>query len=544
MRIPSRMAWSPRLRDGLNNLRRATVPDRMGDAPEQSAHAGRGVLSGQRERESLGSVQQVYEVSNLPDAVSDASGHCWRAAERLVDAAKIVVREVERARKPVHLYRLAESIGEASKSAHGHAHSKVVSLRVASANLVRSHRAQDRLTSGANTISRGVARRAVAVDFNEHAVVNWRGKKCRLDRCQIGVMAISGEVDAIGETRLQEAHEMIGALGAAIADIPRRDELGLAVDGNPCPHITPLFVALGLGLDILLLRADERPYLIALDVSARKIDHRGIAMRLAGRAKLSGESRDCFLGRARNAARSAETGALDEAGDDGAALLTGELIHGRFGAAERGPVEATTNNPKGLFSALGVCFLGARNNLAHICRGPERHVHHHQSLSHLIQIGDLGHGRVSVLPAAAIVLPAIQVDVPGDAISPIRDVAHLYSQTHLRATARPRLGRSGLIAGVDLQHPPGQNFGQPSKIPRQIPGTSAGHFRAAVNSEMAACSGHPGGLHHHPGRDRSVCWAIVVSPSDLYFRAHIFLSFARLTGPRSLRLHHILSVRF
>ena len=130
-------------------------------------------------------------------------------------------------------------------------------------------------------------------------------------------------------------------------------------------------------------------------------------------------------------------------------------------------------------------------------------------------------------------MPAIQVDVPGDAISPIRDVAHLYSQTHLRATARPRLGRSGLIAGVDLQHPPGQNFGQPSKIPRQIPGTSAGHFRAAVNSEMAACSGHPGGLHHHPGRDRSVCWAIVVSPSDLYFRAHIFLSFARLTGPRN-----------
>jgi hypothetical protein len=73
---------------------------------------------------------QSGNILNLPHAGSNGS-HCRGNAQALVNPAKVVVHKVQGNRRFVVLYLLAESVCQASKSAHGHPHGQVLALHEA-----------------------------------------------------------------------------------------------------------------------------------------------------------------------------------------------------------------------------------------------------------------------------------------------------------------------------------------------------------------------------------------------------------------------------
>lgn len=82
------------------------------------------------------SIQQLRQILDIPKMLGDARGHRWRDLERLMDAAEIVIHEVQRNRRFVVLDLLAERIGQASEAAHSHPHGEVLTLDMGCRNVL------------------------------------------------------------------------------------------------------------------------------------------------------------------------------------------------------------------------------------------------------------------------------------------------------------------------------------------------------------------------------------------------------------------------
>ena len=94
--------------------------------------------------------------------------------------------------------------------------------------------------------------------------------------------------EASGQVR----HKGVRGDRVARPDTPRRDQLGVGVDGNPRPYVAGfLRGARGL-LDVLLLRVDELPDLVTLQASASKVVQRGILVVGADRSEIRNELED------------------------------------------------------------------------------------------------------------------------------------------------------------------------------------------------------------------------------------------------------------
>src|SRR5260370_5005118 len=76
-----------------------------------------------------------HDISNRP-RLGHASGNRWSRLERLMDAHEIVVHVVERNLMHVVLDLFREAIRQASETAHIHAHSEILALHVASADVL------------------------------------------------------------------------------------------------------------------------------------------------------------------------------------------------------------------------------------------------------------------------------------------------------------------------------------------------------------------------------------------------------------------------
>lgn len=315
---PCATVWSP------NNLRRATVPDRMRAAPEQSAHARRGVLSGNGE--SLLVLQQCDKLGQLPHMVSESSGHCGGDAEGLVDAAEIVVDKMHGASEAVILQFFRECISQASEPAHLHPHRQVVSLCVGRANLRLIGIAADDFFPRSDQSARRKSSCAVTVNLDEHPVINRLIQPCCLDGHEVGVMAVGGELHTLGEAGREIAHELICALRATISDIPTGDELGLTADCHPRPCVTPTLFFF-LGARVALLGPGETPNLVTLQIIAREIDHDFCREFFARVAKFDTQSLHGLFCRASDTTGSADAVALAETSYDARAVSIGESAH-------------------------------------------------------------------------------------------------------------------------------------------------------------------------------------------------------------------------
>ena len=80
----------------------------------------------------------------------------------------------------------------------------------------------------------------------------------RLYGRQVGLVAVRSELDLIGETRLKIAHERNAGVLAAVADVPRDDQLRVGINRGPRPNVARgLWRGLG-ELDVLFLGIAER----------------------------------------------------------------------------------------------------------------------------------------------------------------------------------------------------------------------------------------------------------------------------------------------
>lgn len=66
-------------------------------------------------------VDDFHCARQLPQLVTDASRHCGRDAERLVDTAEIAVHEIDRQRVAVVFHLRGKRIGEPIEAAKAHA---------------------------------------------------------------------------------------------------------------------------------------------------------------------------------------------------------------------------------------------------------------------------------------------------------------------------------------------------------------------------------------------------------------------------------------
>ena len=111
------------------------------------------------------------------DVIRDARFHGRGDADRAMNAAEVVVREIQRKRRPVVLKLLRESVGQASESPNLHPHGEVLTLNVRRANTFRIGGTHNWDHLRAHHFSRAIARfafRECAVHFYQsreiHAV--------------------------------------------------------------------------------------------------------------------------------------------------------------------------------------------------------------------------------------------------------------------------------------------------------------------------------------------------------------------------------------
>src|SRR5215213_9584325 len=111
-------------------------------------------------RHGLSFLQEPDQLVKGPDMIGDTCCDGRRGAEALVDAAEVVVREVEADRRREVFELLAEGIGQASEATRTHAEGEVQALDVRSADVLFVRRSGDHVGMCADAHGRRVLRRA------------------------------------------------------------------------------------------------------------------------------------------------------------------------------------------------------------------------------------------------------------------------------------------------------------------------------------------------------------------------------------------------
>jgi hypothetical protein len=111
-------------------------------------------------------------------------------------------------------------------------------------------------------------------------------------------MSVRGQLDAMPETPSEILNEF--RCGSAIArpHHPARHQLGIGIYRRPRPDASDPELPLFLNRDVLVLRPNERPDLIALNSAAVKIPKHAVLIPGADRASLNEQFRDGVFGNA------------------------------------------------------------------------------------------------------------------------------------------------------------------------------------------------------------------------------------------------------
>jgi hypothetical protein len=86
------------------------------------------LLVGTAKARRVGYVDHGNNIFHIVNAVGDASANGWRYAKRLVNAAEVVPKEIERQRVAMILEFLGKGVCQPSEAPHRHAHGEVLPL--------------------------------------------------------------------------------------------------------------------------------------------------------------------------------------------------------------------------------------------------------------------------------------------------------------------------------------------------------------------------------------------------------------------------------
>ena len=236
------------------------------------------------------------------------------ALQGLMCAAEVVVHEVQADRVFQVLHLLGERIGQPREAAHLHPHGEVLAFGVAGGDVLGigvavapAHIGPDALGGAIAALGFG----CLPVDLGQHRIVDVRAE-CALHGLQVGLVAVRGQLHAVGEACGEIEHEGAGRVRIARADRERGDELGVGVDGRPRPHVAiPELARVFLG-DVLLLGVAERPDFVALEPPTGEVPQRRVLVVQARGPGIGQEGQDRPLGRAGDTTGCPDRVALDQ----------------------------------------------------------------------------------------------------------------------------------------------------------------------------------------------------------------------------------------
>jgi len=246
-----------------------------------------------------------------------------------MDCAEVVVHEVKRHGEGMHFNLLAEAIGQTREAPHLHPHGEILTLNEAGRDVPFVWRAGDRCTRGAKKPSGRIPRPLIVVSGRSVSLRQYReiniGSERVINTLQIHAVAVRRQLHAVGKTRSNVVHEIVGACLRALSDEPRHHQLRIGVNRGPRPAVAPL--TLFVFRDVLRFCADERPNFIALNPLRFQVPNVRIVI---GQACGTEIAKQLFYRHPRHASqarRSAKAVAFNQRGNYGGAAFGGQPIH-------------------------------------------------------------------------------------------------------------------------------------------------------------------------------------------------------------------------
>lgn len=168
--------------------------------------------------------------------------------------------------------------------------------------------------------------RRVAIELDEHGVINVSAERA-FNRFQIGLVAVAGQLDAIHDPRGHILDKPLRAFAIATADKMRNEQFRIGLNRGPCPRIAGAINRRFHIRRVLLLRADERPNFVNLNLARLHAAHLGVmeaSAEASGIHKELGDGVDAGIRQARNGAHRST---FAEHGEDLGAGFGVELVH-------------------------------------------------------------------------------------------------------------------------------------------------------------------------------------------------------------------------
>lgn len=274
--------------------------------------------------------QETNDLSDFPNMIANACFHRGSDAQRLVNAAKIVVHEVERERVLVVFHFLRERIRKASESPHHHAHRQILAFRIAGRDVLSVRLSGNDRGNSADTLRRAIASlfaaRVFSVQLDEHRVINLCPKG-KVNGVQVDFVSVRGQLNAIGEPSRQIVHEVLRVPRRTPTYAPARNEFGIGTNRRPCPNVTVPKLAAQFCGKVLFLRVAERPDFITLDSFARKIAKRFALIFRARHANAREQFNNGIFRNARHSDSGANRITFDKGRDNRCLAFNWECVH-------------------------------------------------------------------------------------------------------------------------------------------------------------------------------------------------------------------------
>ncbi len=140
-------------------------------------------------------------------------------------------------------------------------------------------------------------------------------------------MPIGGQLNPVRQPTLEVGQEVHRFHLSAPADQPRRDQLGVGVNGGPRPHVAVAVRPLLVRRDVLGLGMDEGPNLVALDPSRGQVAERSVLIGRDDFPQVDQQPGNRVPPKASQARGRADGVSFDQARDDLRSFCGGQLVH-------------------------------------------------------------------------------------------------------------------------------------------------------------------------------------------------------------------------
>lgn len=250
---------------------------------------------------------------------TDASFHRRSDPQGLMNPAKVVVHVKQSNHGGVVLKLLAEGVRQASESAHVHTHVEILTLHVASRDVLLIRGADHFDALGAKTLRGAVALlslRIVAEYLDQLRVVDLVTERVRNSR-QIHLVAVRGQLDSIRQPACNILKEVRCTPRVPPAYGPTDNKLRLRFNRGEGPNVSSVAHAFPhFRRGVLFLGVAERPDFINLDTLRRNVAKSDVLVLLASLTDAHQKAKDSALRHTSKAHRGTHGASFDQCRDD------------------------------------------------------------------------------------------------------------------------------------------------------------------------------------------------------------------------------------